>query len=155
MKTISAKAGEIKRGWFLVDAKDIVLGRLASILAMRLRGKHKPCYTPHVDCGDNIIVVNAKNVFLTGEKRKDKVFYWHTGYPGGIKGRTADQTLSGPYPERLLERAVRRMVPKGPLGRQVLKKLKIYAGSEHPHEAQNPTILNVAEMNKKNKKGLS
>ena len=152
MKTYSAKPDEIDRKWYVVDADGVVLGRLASLLALRLRGKHKAMYTPHMDCGDHIIVVNAAKVRLTGRKRDDKRFYWHTGYPGGIKSRTAGQILSGRYPERMIEKAVERMVPRGPLGRQVLRKLKIYAGPEHPHDAQQPEALDIAGMNPKNKR---
>ncbi len=152
MKTYSAKPDEIDRKWYVVDADGVVLGRLASLLALRLRGKHKAMYTPHMDCGDHIIVVNAAKVRLTGRKREDKRFYWHTGYPGGIKSRTAGQILSGRYPERVIEKAVERMVPRGPLGRQVLRKLKIYAGPEHPHDAQQPEALDIAGMNPKNKR---
>lgn len=152
MKTYSAKPDEIDRKWYVVDADGVVLGRLASLLALRLRGKHKAMYTPHMDCGDHIIVVNAAKVRLTGRKRDDKRFYWHTGYPGGIKSRTAGQILSGRYPERVIEKAVERMVPRGPLGRQVLRKLKIYAGPEHPHDAQQPEALDIAGMNPKNKR---
>ena len=152
MKTYSAKPDEIDRKWYVVDADGVVLGRLASLLALRLRGKHKAMYTPHMDCGDHIIVVNAAKVRLTGRKREDKRFYWHTGYPGGIKSRTAGQILSGRYPERVIEKAVERMVPRGPLGRQVLRKLKIYAGPEHPHDAQQPEVLDIGGMNPKNKR---
>lgn len=152
MKTYSAKPDEIDRKWYVVDADGVVLGRLASLVALRLRGKHKAMYTPHMDCGDHIIVVNAAKVRLTGRKRDDKRFYWHTGYPGGIKSRTAGQILSGRYPERVIEKAVERMVPRGPLGRQVLRKLKIYAGPEHPHDAQQPEALDIAGMNPKNKR---
>lgn len=152
MKTFSAKPAEIERDWFVIDADGCVLGRLATVVATRLRGKHKPLYTPHVDCGDHIIVVNAEKVKLTGNKREDKVFYWHTGHPGGIKGRTIRQTLEGRYPERVIEKAVERMVPRGPLGRAVLKKLRVYKGAEHPHEAQQPKPLDLAALNPKNKR---
>ena len=150
MKTYSARPGEIERGWYLVDADGLVLGRLASLLANRLRGKHKASYTPHVDCGDHIVVVNAEKVVLTGKKRTQKAYYRHTGYPGGIKERRADQILDGRFPERVIEAAVRRMVPKGPLGRDVLRKLHVYKGSEHPHAGQRPAALDVAGMNRKN-----
>ena len=152
MKTYNAKASEVTRGWFVIDAEGVVLGRLASIVAMRLRGKHKPSYTPHVDCGDNIVVVNAENVRLTGNKYEDKVFYYHTGHPGGIKERTARQTLESKYPERLIEKAVERMVPRNNLGRAQMSKLHIYAGTEHPHVAQSPKPLDLAAMNPKNKR---
>jgi large subunit ribosomal protein L13 len=152
MKTYNAKASEVTRGWFVIDAEGVVLGRLASIVAMRLRGKHKPSYTPHVDCGDNIVVVNAEKVRLTGNKYEDKVFYYHTGHPGGIKERTARQTLESKYPERLIEKAVERMVPRNNLGRAQMRKLHIYAGTEHPHVAQSPKPLDLAAMNPKNKR---
>ena len=152
MKTYSAKPGDIQRKWFLVDAEGVVLGRLASIVATRLRGKHKPMYTPHMDCGDHIVIINADKIQMTGNKHADKTYYRHTGYPGGIRSTTAGKILKGKYPERVVEKAVQRMIPKGPLGRQVLSKLKVYAGSEHPHEAQQPEILNVAAMNDKNKR---
>ncbi|MFP6747973.1 MAG: 50S ribosomal protein L13 [Alphaproteobacteria bacterium] len=152
MKTYSAKPGDIERKWFVVDAEGVVLGRLASIIAMRLRGKHKPMFTPHMDCGDHIVVINAEKVRLTGNKLADKTYYRHTGYPGGIKSITAGKVLGGKHPERVVEKAVQRMIPKGPLGRQVLTKLKVYAGAEHPHEAQQPEILDVAAMNDKNKR---
>ena len=152
MKTYSAKSGDIQRKWFLVDAEGVVLGRLASIVATRLRGKHKPMYTPHMDCGDHIVIINAGKVQMTGNKYADKTYYRHTGYPGGIRSTTAGKILKGKHPERVVEKAVQRMIPKGPLGRQVLSKLKVYAGSEHPHEAQQPEILNVAAMNDKNKR---
>jgi large subunit ribosomal protein L13 len=152
MKTYNAKASDVTRGWFVIDAEGVVLGRLASIVAMRLRGKHKPTYTPHVDCGDNIVIVNAEKVRLTGNKYEDKVFYYHTGHPGGIKERTARQTLESKYPERLIEKAVERMVPRNNLGRAVMRKLHIYAGAEHPHAAQSPKPLDLAAMNPKNKR---
>ena len=152
MKTYSAKPGEIQHKWYLVDAEGVVLGRLASIVATRLRGKHKPMYTPHMDCGDHIVIINAGKVQMTGNKYADKTYYRHTGYPGGIRSTTAGKILKGKHPERVVEKAVQRMIPKGPLGRQVLRKLKVYAGSEHPHEAQQPEILDVAGMNDKNKR---
>lgn len=152
MKTYSMKASEIDKKWHVVDATDLVLGRLSSIIAMYLRGKHKPTFTPHMDCGDNIIVVNAEKVRLTGNKLKDKKFYWHTGHPGGIKERTIGQLLGGKYPERVIYKAVERMITRGPLGRQQMGGLKIYAGPTHPHEAQNPQVLDVAKMNPKNKR---
>ncbi len=152
MKTYSAKPGDIERKWFVIDAEGVVLGRLASIIAMRLRGKHKPMFTPHMDCGDHIVVINAEKVHLTGNKLADKTYYRHTGYPGGIKSTTAGKVLGGKHPERVVEKAVQRMIPKGPLGRQVLTKLKVYAGAEHPHEAQQPEVLDVAAMNDKNKR---
>lgn len=150
MKTYSAKAGDIEKSWILIDADGLVVGRLAALIAMRLRGKHKPTYTPHMDCGDNIIVINAERVVFTGNKRADKLYYWHTGHPGGIKSRTANKILGGKYPERVLEKAVERMLPRGPLGRRQLKNLRVYPGPEHPHEAQTPVKLDVAALNSKN-----
>ncbi|HEX9836566.1 MAG TPA: 50S ribosomal protein L13 [Alphaproteobacteria bacterium] len=152
MKTYSQRPADVTRAWTVIDADGVVLGRLASIVAMRLRGKHKPTYTPHVDCGDNVIVVNAEKVRLTGKKYDDKVFYWHTGHPGGIKSRTARQTLESKFPERLIEKAVERMVPRTKLGRDQMRKLHVYAGTEHPHVAQQPKPLDVAAMNPKNKR---
>ncbi|MEI6559968.1 MAG: 50S ribosomal protein L13 [Rhodospirillaceae bacterium] len=152
MKTFNLKPSEIEKKWLLVDADGLVLGRLASILAVILRGKHKATYTPYLDCGDNIIVINAEKVRLTGNKRKDDMFYWHTGYPGGIKGRSKGQILDGRYPERVLIKAVERMVPRGPLGRAQMSNLRVYAGAAHPHEAQQPQVLDVASRNPKNKR---
>jgi large subunit ribosomal protein L13 len=150
MKTFSAKPADIEKKWVLIDAEGLVLGRLATIIAMRLRGKHKPIYTPHMDTGDNIVVVNAEKVQLTGNKRAASIFYWHTGYPGGIKGRSKGAILAGKHPERVIEKAVERMVPRGPLGRKVMSNLRVYAGPEHPHAAQAPEALDVAGMNRKN-----
>lgn len=150
MKTYSAKAGEIEKKWVLIDAEGLVVGRLATIIATRLRGKHLPTFTPNQDMGDNVIVINADKVKFTGKKLDDKRFYWHTGYPGGIKDRTMREMLEGRFPERVVENAVRRMMPGGPLTRAQLKNLRVYAGSEHPHEAQNPAKLDVAAMNSKN-----
>ncbi|MGH1368977.1 MAG: 50S ribosomal protein L13 [Maritimibacter sp.] len=150
MKTFSATPADIEKKWILIDAEGVVMGRLASIIAMRLRGKHKPSYTPHMDCGDNVIVINADKVQLTGKKRSDKIHYWHTGFPGGIKNRTAGQILEGEYPERLLTLAVKRMLPGNKLSRQQMTNLRVYAGAEHQHEAQNPEVLDVKSMNKKN-----
>jgi len=135
MKTYSAKPADVQKDWFIIDAEGLVLGRLASQIALRLRGKHKPMYTPHIDCGDNIVVINAEKVALTGNKRTDKTYYWHTGYPGGIKSRTADKILDGKFPERVIIKAVERMISRNPLGRQQMKKLHVYAGPEHPHPA--------------------
>ncbi|MBA4749438.1 MAG: 50S ribosomal protein L13 [Alphaproteobacteria bacterium] len=151
-KTFSLKTAEVEKKWVVIDADGLVLGRLASVVANRLRGKHKPEYTPHIDCGDNIIIINAEKVALTGNKLDDKVYYWHTGHPGGIKERTAGEFLVGRFPERVLEKAIQRMVPRGPLGRQQLKNLRIYAGTEHPHAAQTPEVLDVAAMNPKNRR---
>lgn len=152
MKTYSAKPSEVEKKWFVVDAEGVILGRLASQIALRLRGKHKPSFTPHIDCGDNIIVINADKVRLTGKKREDSIFHWHTGYPGGIKQRSKGQILDGKHPERVVEKAVERMLPKGPLGRQQLKNLRVFAGAEHGHEAQKPEVLDIASMNPKNKR---
>jgi len=152
MKTFSAKPTDIQRNWCLIDAEGLVLGRLASIISMRLRGKHKPMFTPHMDCGDNIVVINAEKVHLTGKKRSDKVYYRHTGYPGGIKSRTAGEILDGAHPERVIVKAVERMVSRNPLGRQQMRKLHVYAGTDHPHQAQQPEVLDVAAMNPKNKR---
>ena len=150
MKTWVAKPGAVEKKWILIDADGLVLGRLASVIATRLRGKHKPQYTPHVDCGDNIIVINADKVRLTGQKLKKKKHYWHTGYPGGIRERTMEKMLSGKRPEKVLRLAVKRMLPKGPLAYRQLKNLKIYAGPEHPHVAQQPEVLDVKALNAKN-----
>jgi len=152
MKTYSAKPADVQRKWYLIDADGVVLGRLAAIIATRLRGKHKPLYTPHVDCGDNIVVINAEKVKLTGKKREDKVFHWHTGHPGGVKTRTMRQLLEGRFPERVIEKAVERMITRNPLGRAQLRKLHVYKGPEHPHQAQNPEVLDVALLNPKNKR---
>ncbi len=152
MKTYAAKPNEVEKKWIVVDAEGIALGRLASIIAYRLRGKHKPLFTPHVDCGDNVIVVNAEKVRLTGNKAQGDVFYWHTGYPGGIKERTKGQLLAGKFPERVVEKSVERMLPRGPLFRKIFKNLHVYAGAAHPHEAQKPEVLDVASMNPKNKR---
>ena len=150
MSTYSAKASEIKKDWILIDAEGLVVGRLASVIATRLRGKHKPSYTPHMDCGDNVILINADKVVLTGNKMTGKVFYYHTGYPGGIKERVVGKILTGKYPERVMEKAVERMLPGGPLGRRQLGHLFVYAGREHKHEAQQPKTLDVKSMNPKN-----
>lgn len=150
MKTFSIKASEIDKKWILIDAEGVVLGRLASLVAMRLRGKHKPTYTQHMDMGDNVVIINAEKVQMTGNKRADKKYYWHTGFPGGIKHRTAAQILEGKFPERVVQKAVERMLPGGPLSRQQMTHLKVYAGAEHPHGAQTPEVLDVAGMNPKN-----
>lgn len=152
MKTYSAKPSEVDKKWLLVDAEDVVLGRLAALIATRLRGKHKPMFTPHIDCGDNVVVINAEKVRITGNKKDQSTFYWHTGHPGGIKGRTQGEILDGNHPERVVQNAVRRMLPRGPLGREQYKNLRVYVGSEHPHEAQKPEVLDVAAMNPKNKR---
>ena len=150
MNTYSAKLSDIERKWCIIDAGVLVLGRLASIVSMRLRGKHKPMYTPSMDCGDNIIIINADKVQLTGRKRTDKEYFWHTGHPGGIKSRTAGQILDGEHPERVVIKAVERMISRNPLGRQQMRKLHVYASPDHPHGAQNPEVLDVAAMNPKN-----
>jgi large subunit ribosomal protein L13 len=150
MTTYSAKPAEVDKKWVLIDAQGLVVGRLATLVAMRLRGKHKPTYTPHVDDGDNVIVVNAGKVVLTGRKLQQKVYHHHTGYIGGIKERTAGAIMAGKFPERVLEKAVERMVPRGPLGRRQMANLRVYPGAEHPHEAQQPEKLDVAKFNPKN-----
>lgn len=150
MKTYSARPAEVDKQWVLIDAAGLVVGRLAAIIATRLRGKHKPIFTPHIDCGDNVVVINADKIVLTGNKRQDKTYYWHTGYPGGIRERKAHQILDGNFPERVIEAAVRRMMPGGPLTRRQLKNLRIYSGPDHPHGAQTPEALDVASANPKN-----
>ena len=150
MKTYNATPKDIEKKWVLIDANGLVVGRLAAIIATRLRGKHKTTYTPHMDCGDNVIVINAEKVRFTGKKLTDKLYYRHTGHPGGIKEIAAGKVLGGAHPGRVVEKAVERMVPRGPLGRQQMKNLRIYVGEAHPHEAQQPTVLDVASMNPKN-----
>ena len=150
MKTYTAKEADIEKKWILVDAEGLVVGRLASIVAARLRGKHKPTFTPHMDCGDNVIIVNADKVVLTGRKLDDKIYHWHTGYPGGIKERTARKIFEGKFPERVVQKAVERMMPGGPLTRKQLKNLRVYAGADHPHDAQQPEKLDIASLNSKN-----
>jgi large subunit ribosomal protein L13 len=150
MSTFSVKPSEIDKKWVLIDAKDLVVGRVASIIAMRLRGKHLPTFTPHMDMGDNVIVINADKVKLTGKKLDQRRFFWHTGHPGGIKDRTQRELLEGRFPERVLENAVRRMLPGGPLARKQYGNLRVYAGETHPHEAQSPVKLDVASFNSKN-----
>ena len=150
-QTPSLKPAEVNKNWVVVDADGLVLGRLAALVANRLRGKHKPQFTPHVDCGDHVVVVNADKVRVTGNKAEQSVFYWHTGYPGGIKGRTVRQRLESRFPERVVEKAVERMITRGPLGRRQMKNLHVYAGPEHPHAGQQPAALDVAAMNRKNK----
>jgi large subunit ribosomal protein L13 len=152
MKTFSAKPAEVTKKWVLIDASGLVVGRLATLVAMRLRGKHLPTYTPHVDCGDNVIIINAAKVVLTGRKRDDKVYHNHTGFIGGIKERTAKSILEGRFPERVIEKAVERMIPRGPLGRVQLGNLRVYAGAEHPHEAQQPEVVDIGALNRKNKR---
>jgi len=150
MSTYSAKAADIEKKWVLIDANGLVVGRLATIVAMRLRGKHKPSYTPHVDDGDNVVIVNADKVVFTGRKREQKVYYHHTGFIGGIKERSAKSILEGRFPERIVEKAVQRMLPRGPLGRKQFGNLRVYKGAEHPHTAQQPELLDIAAMNRKN-----
>lgn len=150
MKTYSAKASEVEKKWIVIDAAGLVVGRLATIVATRLKGKHKAIYTPHVDCGDNIIIVNAEKVVFTGKKYDDKVYYRHTGYPGGIRQRTPKQIIEGKFPERVIEKAVERMLKRGPLQRKLMTNLKIYKGGAHPHDAQKPEALDVAKLNPKN-----
>jgi len=158
MRTLSkqtkpATPSTVEKKWHLIDADGLVVGRVASIIANILRGKNKPSYTPHIDCGDNVIVINADKVRFTGKKLDQKVYYKHTGFAGGIKGVTAGKVLDGRFPERVLEKAVERMVPRGPLGRQQMRNLRIFKGAEHDHAAQNPEVLDVASMNRKNKVG--
>jgi large subunit ribosomal protein L13 len=150
--TLSLKPAEVKKDWVLIDAEGVVLGRLAVLIATRLRGKHKPQFTPHVDCGDHVVVVNAAKVKVTGNKAEQSIFYYHTGYAGGIKGRSIRQRLDSRHPERVLEKAVERMITRGPLGRAQMKNLRVYAGPSHPHEAQQPEAVDVAAMNPKNKR---
>ena len=152
MKTYNAPAN-VEHNWVVIDATDVVVGRLASYVAKRLRGKHRADFTPHIDTGDHVVIINADKVKFTGRKMTDKVYYRHTGYPGGIKSTTPEKILNGRFPERVVEKAVERMLPKGPLGREVLKNMKAYAGTEHPHEAQKPEVLDIAGMNEKNKRG--
>ena len=151
--TASLKPAEVEKKWIVIDAENAVVGRLASFIAMRLRGKHRPDYTPHVDCGDHVVVINADKVKFTGRKLDQKIYYKHTGYPGGLKEVTAGKILEGRFPERVLEKAVERMIPRGPLGRDQMRALHLYNGSEHPHAGQNPELLDVASMNRKNKVG--
>jgi len=152
MSTFVQKPADVTKKWVLIDAEGLVVGRLATIVANILRGKNKPTFTPHVDDGDNVIVINAQKVAFTGKKYEDKIYYWHTGHPGGIKERSARDLLEGRFPERVVEKAVERMIPRGPLGRRQMKNLKVYAGATHPHEAQQPVTLDVAAMNRKNKR---
>jgi large subunit ribosomal protein L13 len=145
-QTSSLRKEDVDKKWILIDADGIVLGRLASKVSMILRGKHKPSFTPHADCGDHVIIINAEKVKFTGKKLDDKIYYWHTGHPGGIKNRTARQIIEGKFPDRVIRMAVKRMIPKGPLGSVQLSNMKVYAGSNHPHEAQAPELLNISEM---------
>ena len=151
MKTFSAKPAEVEKKWIIIDAKDAIVGRLAAFVAHRLRGKHRTDYTPHIDCGDYVIIVNADKVVFTGRKLDDKKYYWHTGYPGGIKERTASAILNGRFPDRVIKKAVQRMLPhESPLARQQFSNLKVYNGEAHPHEAQKPETINFAALNPKN-----
>jgi large subunit ribosomal protein L13 len=150
MSTYVAKPGEVEKKWVLIDGNGLVVGRLASLIAVRLRGKHKATYTPHVDTGDNVVVINAEKVVFTGNKTEDKIYQWHTGYPGGLKERRPRQILASKFPERILEKAVERMLKRGPLQRKLMRNLKVYAGSTHPHEAQKPEPLDVKALNSKN-----
>jgi len=150
MKTYTAKPADIEKKWILIDAEGVVLGRLASIVAMRLRGKHKATFTPHMDMGDNVIIINAEKVKLTGRKRTEKTYYRHTGHPGGIKSVTADKVLDGAHPERVVMKAVQRMLPGNRLSRQLMTNLRVYGGAAHPHEAQAPEVLDVKVLNAKN-----
>ncbi len=150
MKTFTATPADIDKKWIIIDAEGVVLGRLASIVAMRLRGKHKATFTPHMDCGDHVVVINAEKIHFTGKKKEQKSYFHHTGFPGGIKERNAGKILEGKFPERVLEAAVRRMLPGGPLKRQQLTHLRLYKGPNHPHEAQNPVVLDIKAMNPKN-----
>ncbi len=153
MKTFSAKPAEVEKKWILIDGQGVIVGRLAAFIASRLRGKHLPTYTPHVDCGDNVILINADKVVFTGRKLDDKVYYRHTGYPGGIKSVTAGKLLDGRFPDRVMKKAVRRMLPhESPLARAQFSNFKVYAGAEHPHEAQKPETIDFASMNDKNVK---
>jgi large subunit ribosomal protein L13 len=153
--TVSVKPAEVEKKWYVIDGTGLVVGRLASIIAMRLRGKNQASFTAHVDCGDNIIVVNAEKVVFTGRKRDQKIYYHHTGYIGGIKERTAKFILEGRFPERVVEKAVERMLPRGPLGRQQFGNLRVYKGAEHPHEAQQPMTLDIAVLNRKNSRAVA
>lgn len=155
IKTFSAKPADIERKWWVIDAKDLVLGRVASQVAILLRGKHKPSYTPHMDCGDNVVIINAKDVHLSGKKmdsRDGKIYYRHTGFPGGLKETTAGKVLAGKFPERVMKMAVQRMISRNKLGNKQMKKLHVYAGADHPHSGQKPEIFNLAEKNTKNSK---
>lgn len=150
MKTYVAKPGEVDKKWVLIDATGLVVGRLAAFIATRLKGKHKATYTPHVDMGDNVIVVNADKVVFTGRKYDDKVYYWYSGYPGGLKEKTPKMILEGRFPERVVEKAVERMLKRGPLQRKLMRNLKVYKGAEHPHAAQQPAALDIGKLNRKN-----
>lgn len=150
MKTYVAKPADTGKKWIVIDGAGLVVGRLAALVATRLKGKHRPVYTPHIDCGDNVIIVNAEKVALTGRKYQDKLYHWHTGYPGGIKQRTVRQIMEGRFPERVVEKAIERMLSRGPLQRKLMQNLRIYKGGDHPHAAQNPEPLDVSKLNRKN-----
>lgn len=150
MKTYSAKPADIERKWYVIDAKDLVLGRLAAKVASVLRGKHKPLFSPNLDCGDYVIIINAEKIHLTGRKIEQKKYFWHTGYPGGIKERSASAVVTGKFPERVVHKAIERMISRSPLGREQLRKLYVYAGDQHPHAAQKPEELKFADENPKN-----
>lgn len=152
MKTFSIKPADVQKKWFVVDAEELILGRASVVIANYLRGKHKPEYTPHIDCGDNIVVINAEKIAVTGKKLDDKIHHWHTGHPGGIKQRTLRERLEGQHPQRVIKKSVERMMPTGPLAYAQLKNLYVYAGAEHPHVAQKPEALDIASMNSKNKR---
>ena len=145
-QTKSLKSADVDKKWFLIDAENAVLGRLASTVSNLIRGKHKPSYTPHVDCGDNVVIINAEKVKLTGNKVNNKIYYWHTGYPGGIKSRSAKKILESKFPDRIIRLAVKRMIPKGPLGSQQISNMKVYNGNDHPHKAQSPEKFNLSEI---------
>ena len=154
MNTYSAKPSEVERKWYIVDAEDVVLGRLSAEISKILRGKHKPTYTPHIDCGDFVVIINAEKVKLTGKKLTDKVYYRHTGFPGGLKSITPEKVFESKNPERVVIKAIERMVPRGKLGRAQMTKLKVYAGTDHPHAAQKPEVLDIASKNPKNKRSV-
>jgi large subunit ribosomal protein L13 len=152
MATFNLKPADVQKKWVLIDANGLVVGRLAALIATRLRGKHLPAYSPHVDCGDNVVVINADKIVFTGKKRTDKVYYWHTLHIGGIKQRTAKQILESKFPGRIIEKAVDRMIPDGPLARRQIRHLYVYAGPDHPHAAQQPVALDVGALNRRNKR---
>lgn len=155
MTTFSLRKEDVKKDWFIIDATDLVVGRLATVIATRLRGKHKADFTPHVDCGDHVIVTNAEKVHFKGNNKElQQIYYRHTGYPGGLKETSAKDVLTGKHPERVIMQAVKRMLPKGPLGRQMFSNLRVYTGAEHPHIAQNPKPLDIAALNSKNKRSI-
>ncbi|MBV0899633.1 MAG: 50S ribosomal protein L13 [Wolbachia endosymbiont of Fragariocoptes setiger] len=152
MKTFSLKASQVDKKWLLIDAEDLIVGRLAAFVAKLLRGKHKPEYTPHMDCGDNVIIINAEKIHFTGKKLKEKIYYNHTGYPGGLKETTPANILEGKFPERIIKMAVKRMLDDGPMARKRLANLYVYSGPEHKHQGQKPENVDFASLNRKNKK---